>query len=203
MAEAGAPGHHRHDPVLVAAAVGHALAGPDAGLASSWRACPECARLHRDLTRIAVALPMTWTPRRPRDYELGDADARRLRSGGWRGWWARIGTARDTVTRPLAAGLTTLGVAGLLVAAVPGAVGAGATGGAAGPMIEHVAPPTDDVSVTKATGTGPGGNEAPASSAYQPEPAGVPPFVVLSWSFVTAGGGLFVARAVAGRRAMR
>jgi hypothetical protein len=50
---------------------------------------------------------------------LTQQDAVRLRSGGWRRFAAILGTSRDALSRPLAVGLTTLGLAGLLVASVP------------------------------------------------------------------------------------
>ena len=44
----------------------------------------------------------------------------RLRPNGWRRLVAIFGSPRDVFSRPLAFGLTTLGLAGLLVATVPG-----------------------------------------------------------------------------------
>ena len=80
---------------------------------------------------LAAAVPTAALPARPRDYTLSDADAARLRPAGWRRWLAAIGTSRDAVTRPLAVGLTTLGLAGLLVATVPGALPSAGSAGAA------------------------------------------------------------------------
>jgi hypothetical protein len=42
-----------------------------------------------------------------------------LRPGGWRRFVAAFGTSRDMLSRPLAFGLTSLGLAGLLVSTVP------------------------------------------------------------------------------------
>ncbi|HEX5148718.1 MAG TPA: hypothetical protein VFW02_06530, partial [Candidatus Limnocylindrales bacterium] len=69
-------------------------------------------------------------PSRPRDFMLTRADADRLRVRGWRRVLAAIGSSRDVFSRPLAVGLTTLGLAGLLVATIPGAL-PGLTGGSA------------------------------------------------------------------------
>jgi len=80
-------------------------------LPADLAACPDCVALHSDLVAIAAALPDAAIPARPRDYRLGPADAARLRRTGWRRWLAAVGTSRDTVTRPLAIGLTTLGLA--------------------------------------------------------------------------------------------
>ncbi|MGK2849830.1 MAG: hypothetical protein ACSLFN_02815, partial [Candidatus Limnocylindrales bacterium] len=49
-------------------------------------------------------------------------------------WLRRIGSSRDTLTRPLAIGFTTLGLAGLLVATVPGAL----PGSSVGPVLSSV-----------------------------------------------------------------
>ena len=67
------------------------------------------------------------TPSRPRDYYLTPADAARLRPVGWRRWVAAFASPRDLVSRPLAIGLTTLGLAGLLVAGAPSLMQGGAT----------------------------------------------------------------------------
>ena len=119
---ASGPDHAAHDRAVVAA-----LAARDPDVTGDERqaaqalvaACTECARLHADLVALATALPTAATPRRPRDFTLTAADAERLRGRGWRAWLRRIGSSRDTITRPLALSLTTLGLAGLLVATRP------------------------------------------------------------------------------------
>jgi hypothetical protein len=139
-----ASAHAMHDHALVAAL---AMREPD--LAEADRAaagelvavCAECADLLADLVALQVALPATSTPARPRDFALTPEDAARLRAGGWRRVLGFFGSARDSVSRPLAVGLTTLGLAGLLVASMPsfaglggGAASAPASIGAAAPM---------------------------------------------------------------------
>jgi hypothetical protein len=106
--------HAAHDLLLVAEAADRGGRLPH-GLAD----CPVCATLHRDLIAIAAAAPGAAIPARPRDYTLTQADVERLRAPAWRRWLAGIGTPRDTVTRPLAIGLTTLGLAGLLITTLP------------------------------------------------------------------------------------
>ncbi len=109
--------HRTHDPELIAAAADGTLTGPDAGRAEAWLAtCAACAELRNDLVAIAAASRTLATPARTRDFQLSRADAERLRGSGWRGILARIGTSRDAFSRPLAVGLTTLGLAGLLLA---------------------------------------------------------------------------------------
>jgi hypothetical protein len=121
--------HAAHDPLLVAAA-----ADRGGRLPADLAACPACTSLHAELVAIAAAVPTSALPARPRDYTLTPADAARLRPGGWRRWLAAIGSARDVVTRPLAIGFTTLGLAGLLVATVPGALPGGDGGALLAPI---------------------------------------------------------------------
>ncbi len=120
--------HAAHDLLLVAEA-----ADRDGRLPASLAACAECQALHTDLVALAAAVPTAALPARPRDYALTEADAARLRPAGWRRWLAAIGTSRDAVTRPLAVGLTTIGLAGLLVATIPGALSSGASTAGAAP----------------------------------------------------------------------
>ena len=68
---------------------------------------------------------------RTRDFRITAADAARLRPRGWRGLLDAIGGARASFSRPLAAGLTTLGLVGLLVTTIPGAL-SGLSFGSAG-----------------------------------------------------------------------
>lgn len=128
--------HARHDPEWMAA-----LASRDPDLSPSERAsaeaarafCGACADLFAELVAVSAAIPAAAIPTRPRDFTLTPADAARLRPRGLRRWLAGIGTARDGVSFPLALGLTTMGIAGLLFATVPGVLSGmgGATAGAA------------------------------------------------------------------------
>ena len=127
------PDHATHDDVLVASLV----ARPQdlepqeqaAGRALVER-CAECAALHADLVALAGVVAAEPTPVRPRDFTLTSEDAARLRHAGLRGLFRRIGSARDAVTKPLAVGLTTFGIIGMLVGSVPGALTMGAAGAA-------------------------------------------------------------------------
>ena len=122
MADSARSRHRRHDSLLIAAAVDRDSDVRPSLVRALLATCLECARLHADLLSLALALPAAATPARPRDFTLTEADARRLRPRGLRRWLGLIGTSRDTITRPLAIGFTTLGLAGLLVATVPGAL---------------------------------------------------------------------------------
>ena len=216
--------HDRHDLTAIAEAADRG--GPGRLARALAAACGECARLSSDLQALALALPATSTPVRPRDFTLTEHDAKRLRSRSLRHWFERIGTARDTITRPLAVGLTTLGIAGLLVATAP-AIPLGGSGAASAsaapteglaPLALEAAPSAaatapGEVPLGEASGTGDdpaadrssGGPTMSAQAAPMPSnpDAGPSPMVVLSSAFLAIGGGLFVLRRLAGGRRVR
>ena len=112
--------HATHDPVLVAALTDRSPTATERAEAEALVAgCSLCAQLHADLVVLGAAARAMPTPVRPRDFVLTPADAARLRPTGWRRLVGAFGTARDGFSRPLAVGLTTLGLAGLLVTTVP------------------------------------------------------------------------------------
>lgn len=115
-----ASAHASHDTMLVASLADHSLAPDERAAADRLVAdCRLCAALHADLLAIRTATVQLPTPPRIHDYRLTEADAARLRSSGWRRWVAAFGSPRDTFTRPLAVGLTTLGIIGILVGGAP------------------------------------------------------------------------------------
>lgn len=112
--------HPTHDTLLVASLADHSLAQAERSAAQALVAsCDRCAAIHADLTALRDATRALPTPARTRDYTLSAADVARLRPAGWRRFVAAFGTTRDAFSRPLAVGLTTLGIAGLLVATLP------------------------------------------------------------------------------------
>jgi anti-sigma factor RsiW len=112
--------HASHDPELIAAAVSGALEAPERRLIETWlTTCTPCADLHADLLAIVSAERALPTPARTRDFQLTPADAHRLQPRGFRAILAVIGSSRDAFSKPLAVGLTTLGLVGLLVGTVP------------------------------------------------------------------------------------
>lgn len=212
--------HDRHDREAIAAAADRM--GPARFAQALLAACTDCARLYADLQALAVALPATATPARPRDFTLSTADAERLRPRGLRHWFGLIGSARDTVTRPLAVGLTTLGLAGLLVATVPGGLSmAGSSGAAASaaPMVVMEAQPSGAAASGATTlgqaapEPGRGSNVDPGRDTQAPVPpqadtaeatgAAVPPVMILSLAFFVAGIGVFAVRRLAAARSVR
>lgn len=120
--------HGQHDPLLVVSLLDRPTDGPERRRGEALVAnCAECAALQQDLIALRVATRSLPTPTRVRDYSLSPEDARRLRRTGWRRLVAVFGSTRDAFSRPLAIGLTTIGLAGLLVATVPGAPSGGAS----------------------------------------------------------------------------
>jgi len=131
----GSLDHASHDTFVVASL---ATREPDAGdealvdARSLVERCSDCADLYADLVAIAAAAPTAAVPPRPRDFRLTDADVARLSPRGWRRFLRTIGSPGDAISRPLALGFTTLGIAGLIAASIPGMF-AGAGGAASLP----------------------------------------------------------------------
>jgi hypothetical protein len=119
--------HDTHDLELVAAYVAGDTTGPDQDTAAALATgCAACATAAAELRAIARALPALPPPRRTRDYRLDPATAARLRPTGWRSLLAPLATRRFAFAAPLGTALATLGLAGLLVVGLPGALpGAG------------------------------------------------------------------------------
>jgi hypothetical protein len=155
------PTHASHDRLLVASVVDRSVSETERDRAEAQMAgCSDCRRLHDDLVALSEATRSLPVPPRPRDFTLSPADAQRLRSRGWRRILAAFGSPRDVFSRPLAVGLTTLGLAGLLVASIPGALTGQPT---AGPAF---------TSVGSAPGDGAGGAATnPETLAGQPSAA--------------------------------
>lgn len=129
--------HTEHDPLLVAAFTAGDLGGADRERAELLASrCPDCALLAADLRAIATATAALPPAVRPRDFSLRAEDAARLRRRGWRGLVRAFAGPGSGALKPLATGLTTIGLAGLLLAAMPTIqIGgsAAAPGGAGGP----------------------------------------------------------------------
>ena len=189
MADPG--GHAGHDPLRVAEAVDRG-----ARLVPVLDLCARCVGLYTDLLVLTAALPLSAVPARPRSFTLTAEDARRLRPGGWRGWWSAVGSARDNLTRPLAIGISTLGLAGLLLTAAPtllvGVGGAMSSGAAEGEPPAASLLPDDRTPAIAGT---------PPVDTYQvsvaPSAEGPSPTLLLSIGLLVAGSGLFVVRRVA------
>lgn len=162
--------HSAHDQLLLAAFAAGDL--PEAAAADAARlaaSCPECAQLVGDLRAIARATAALPAPVRRRDFRLSAADAARLRGPVWRRALSAVIAPRFSFTRPLAAALTTLGLAGLLLASLPAGLTGGttvvlSTGGAG--VSDQAAPPASGAAAAgsaaaQAAGLGQAGTAAP------------------------------------------
>jgi anti-sigma factor RsiW len=136
MQHVATPSHLEHDPSLIAGHAAGDLTHSQVSAASALIAsCPDCAELHRDLVAISAATrALPRQARSPRDFRLTAEQAASLRRGSWlRAILRPFGSAQSAV-RPLATAFTSLGVAGLLVAAfMPAMLG----GAAAGPTSQE------------------------------------------------------------------
>src|SRR5712671_5023257 len=125
--------HAQHDPLLVASLAAGDLAGADRDHAAALIAdCAECAELHADLILIARATAALPPAVAPRDFTITPQQAAALRPVGWRRLVAAISRSRPLMSRQLGLGLATIGLAGLLVSALPSMqLGLGASSAAA------------------------------------------------------------------------
>lgn len=195
--------HRHHDPVAISASLDPWVAMPP-----SLAACLACFGLRAELLAIRTFLPTATTPRRRRDFRLTTADANRLRQRGWRRLVAVIGTTRDGLTRPLAASFTALGLAGILLGAVPGAPTPGTAGVAGeaavvspGPVdaARHGVTAWDDGSARlPMAGHGPA-EVAGATGSGVTIPANTSPLTTLSLAMLAIGTSLFGVRRLVSR----
>jgi hypothetical protein len=115
--------HASHDQTLTAALAAGDLVGPELAQARARiQDCPACRRLHEDLLAIATATRQLPPPVRPpaRDFRISVERAARLGPGSiWRRLLRPFGPSGSGAIRPLATAFTTLGLAGLLFAALP------------------------------------------------------------------------------------
>lgn len=180
-----------HDETLVARLAADDLAGREADAARALvMECPACTELLVDLRAIATATAALQPTRRSRDFRLTQADAARLRPAGWRQLLHRFGEPGLSFTRPLAMGLTTLGIAGLLLTALPGGFGFG-SGAASIPstlgnqvMSPEAAGGADYESAPTASGI----REFASSPAIDMAPSAPPAAAVSSPASADAGG---------------
>jgi hypothetical protein len=172
--------HATHDPILIAALTDRAPTATDRAAAEALVAgCSLCAQLHADLVVLGAAAKAMPTPARPRDFVLTPADAARLRPTGWRRFVAAFGTARDGFSRPIAVGLTTLGLAGLLVTTVPSLLpGSSATSGGPSAAQDSTGGPASLPATVAGAAEGRASSAAaplvPAASAIADAPTGLP-----------------------------
>ena len=137
--------HPTHDTILVASLADHSLPPSERSAAESLvSSCSECAALRADLLTLVAATRAMPTPPRRKDYSLTPEDAARLHGSRWRRLVAAIGSSRDSFSRPLAIGLSTLGLVGILIASAPTVIqlpGGSATSREGGQAAQPIANP--------------------------------------------------------------
>ena len=167
--------HAAHDRLLIANLVDRSAAASERARGEEqMAACRDCALLYEDLVALSAATRVLPGPVRRRDFTLTSEDAERLRVRGWRRVLAAIGSSRDAFSRPLALGLTTLGLAGLMVATIPSVISGGAaslptsleTGNDLARNAAELAAP--DASLSQVGAAPPGPTEAAAAAAAGP-----------------------------------
>jgi hypothetical protein len=145
-AAAALAAHARHDTFLVAAHAAGDLSGASRSAAELQIAtCTACSALHDDLRAITgatqslskVTIPASASGR---DFRLTPEQAARLNRGrGWRRLLEPLAGSAGAWTRPLAAALTTIGLAGILLTTVLPGMG-GLAGGSAAASAAPAAP---------------------------------------------------------------
>jgi hypothetical protein len=145
--------HRVHDLLLIAAFAAGDSTGDDRERAGALVAgCEECASLAADLGVIRLATAAVPAPARTRDFRLTSVDADRLRPHGIGRLFAAVAGPRLQRAHPVAAGLTMLGLTGLLVSSISLGGVAPSAGSAAGLapsdrtelfMVPAASPPTD------------------------------------------------------------
>lgn len=173
--------HQTHDLTLVASLLDRSTHDANRARGEALVAtCTACKMLHADLVVLRDATAALPVPARVRDYAISAEDARRLRRSGWRRLVGIFGSAGDVFSRPLAIGLTTIGLAGLLVTTVPWTFPTGGST-AAPPAVGQAAGDagsganTESVGVSKAA---PAASAAPSAAgpaaAAMPAPTAAP-----------------------------
>jgi hypothetical protein len=176
--------HDRHDRVLVARyAAGDAYELEIDDAKQLVDSCADCAALASDIRFISARTAELPAARRPRDFRISPEQAEQLR-GSWLDRLMRnISAPGATVIRPLAGAALAIGIALVVVGALPlGSLNSGTASDAAPGVnfgIQTVTPTTEAADAPQRPGqtTVPGDNSAPGSSSAvaggtEPEPAG-------------------------------
>jgi hypothetical protein len=169
--ERGPVAHAEHDALLIAQYAADDLDVREREAAERLVAsCADCAQLATDLLLIARGTAELPAPVRPRDFTLTPEQAGRLRRRGFLGRFG-LGWVRTDVGRTLAAGLTTLGLAGLLIGVVPGQF---AMSGSAAAPLQTIGKSVDEAAAPAASGAAAGGAGAPPEPSAPRSVAGYP-----------------------------
>src|SRR5688572_12991510 len=110
--------HEQHDPMLVVSFASGDLTTADRDRAAAQSlidTCADCARLRDDVLAIAQATKALPPAVRTRDFQISPEQAAQLQPGGWRRFFTAPGAL---FSRQLGVGLTTLGIAGILISSI-------------------------------------------------------------------------------------
>ena len=174
--------HHDHDLALVAALAAGDAQGRDHTRATELvTSCAECALVRDDLVALASSLHSLPAPRRTRDYRLTAEQAAALRPTGWRRFLGAFGGTGFRFATPVGTAMATLGIAGLLLSAIPSSLPAGTTGDGTNSAAGVPAAASDAAileSAVPSLGYGLSGGSAipdasPSAAAYQPAATGI------------------------------
>jgi hypothetical protein len=162
---AASDGHEGHDALLIAAYTAGDLEEDDLQRAVTMIArCDDCSALAADLGSIASATASLPAARRSRDFTITPEQAADLRKGGWRGVLSGLTSPRSVFAPRLAGALTTLGVAGLLLASLPGMTPQ------AGGEVQVMGQPADRNAIVQEASPAPQGGQAPPGEYDQQRP---------------------------------
>jgi hypothetical protein len=176
--------HDHHDRVLVARyAAGDAYESEVDDAKQLVDSCAECAALASDIRLISARTSELPAARRPRDFRVTREQAERLRGSWFDRLMRNISAPGSTVVRPLAGAALAVGIALVVVGALPlGSLNSRtATDAAPGANfgIETVTPATEAAGAPQrsALTSAPGDNSAPGSPSSVsggtgPQPAG-------------------------------
>jgi hypothetical protein len=153
--------HRFHDLLLIAALAAGDLDQGDVARAKALAAgCPDCSALVADLRSIAAAIATSPVPTRSRDFRLTARDAERLRPHGFGRVRSVLDGRRLQLARPLATGLTMLGLVGVLVTSLP----TFSLGGAASAPADVTVPSGDAFAASPAAQNPETGGQAPEAT---------------------------------------
>lgn len=150
--------HEQHDPMLVVALASGDLATADRDRATAQsliETCADCARLHDDVLALATATKALPPAVRTSDFRITPEQAAKLQPGGWRRFFTAPGAL---FSRQLGVGLTTLGIAGILISsigALPLGGFASSAGGPAAGSVPSEAPAAAEALRTEDAGQAP------------------------------------------------
>lgn len=191
--------HARHDRFAISATLG------GGALPGTVVSCSACGALHGDLLAIRDAVRGAWLPPLGRDLRLSAVTAARLRPSGWRRLVRAIGSSSDAVTRPLALSLVGLGLAGLLLTALPTVafpLGSSGTMGHEPGMTDVQVPASGTIGIAgQPTVSSPNGVVDRELTVPVPAAPSDDRILVLSTAFLSSGGTLLIVRRLATRSA--